>query len=96
MIRFPLTLAGLAQLYKTRKFRCRRLPDLQDFLVLGPTKYYGSEVLRFSIMNLETGNFHDVNARSETYVMLSNSVELGFINRLSESEVLSTVRRKYL
>lgn len=91
-----MTLFEISHCNSTRKFRCRHALNLQDFLVLGPTKLGANgAVIRFSVLNLDTGNYNDLDATTPGYVLLSSNTELGIINRISEIKMLRAIRENY-
>ena len=91
-----MTLSQISINNRTRKFRCRRVSDLQDFLVLGPTKIDETGiVVRFSVLNLDTDLYHDTDAFVDAFVLLSSNVELGYMTRLGDPQIIKAVKAKY-
>ncbi len=91
-----MTLSQISIENRTRKFRCRRVADLQDFLVLGPTKIDDTGiVVRFSVLNLDTDIYHDTDAFVDSFVLLSSNIELGYMTRLGDPQIIKAVKEKY-
>ena len=90
-----MTLNDISLKHGTRKFRCRRVSDLQDFLVLGPTKMEKGQIIRFSTLNLDTEIYHELDAFNGCFALLSSSIELGFMSRLGEPQIIKGVKMNY-
>ncbi len=91
-----MTLSQISIQHGTRKFRCRRVSDLQDFLVLGPTKIDDTgKIIRFSVLNLDTDFYYEIDGFEDVFVLLSSGVELGYMTRLGEPQIIKTVKAKY-
>lgn len=93
---FPTGLRELYKLAESTKFRVRHIDTLDDFMILGVTKFDTMGLVeRLSVLNLQTWSYNDTSAEKNGYVMLSSAIEISQMRLMSETQVLSLVKKSY-